>query len=156
MTINRPSEARQMLATVPDALAAAGDSDTAAWFAAGLESWNRGEHKTLCTALGVRADGIPSPATEAAQRRMREALQTAFALAPFDPSQSTTQRLQALGDAITRFESSSWRWSRDRDAPPETFNSRQAGLWLLLKAGARVPRSARQLRRLLIDGVEYD
>jgi len=152
LMFRRQATPRERLRQVVELAATHGHKDLARWFEFGVDDFLSGRCPTLCRGLGLRGEGIPSPATEAATNQRNAHIRHAFALLSAPPNTSHGAKLDLLGKALTRFESITWPWARHYAKPPARLDGVQVALWRAFKTGARIPDSKRHLRRIIMGG----
>jgi hypothetical protein len=117
------------------------EGEAASWFAAGVRTYLR-EGEPLERCLGLAGTGWSAP-TRFAYRERNKALRRAAALVHMD--------MGRLADAVVRFDGTTWpRW-RHMDAPPARADDLRRALFDAFSAGAPVPTSPRQLRRITVE-----
>jgi hypothetical protein len=116
--------------------------DAGQWIGEATRRYLDGEGR-LDDLLGLRgsAGAWPAPTVHRYKRR-NAALRRAAELAHMD--------MGRLADAVVRFEGTTWpRW-RDLPEPPARADALQRALFDAFSAGAPVPTSPRQLRRITV------
>jgi hypothetical protein len=117
--------------------------DVGDWIADATKRYLNGEGD-LDGLLGLRssAGAWPAPTVHRYKRR-NAALRRAAELVHMD--------MGKLADAVVRFEGTTWpRW-RHMDAPPARADDLRRALFDAFSAGAPVPTSPRQLRRITVE-----
>lgn len=124
------------------------DPDLGAWLRRALALVEGGSARSIDAALGITGRGRSSLSALARLERRDAHLRAAWDLTPFSERTTTADRLRDLSEALTRFECTTWRWSRDRAEPPERLSARQVELWHALRCGP-CPTSTQQLGRIV-------
>jgi hypothetical protein len=117
--------------------------DVGDWIADATKRYLNGEGD-LDGLLGLRGErGAWSAATRHAYRVRNAALRRAAELVRND--------MARLAEAVRRFEGQQWACWRDLPEPPARADALQRALFDAFAAGAPVPSSARQLRRITVE-----
>lgn len=120
------------------------DAEAAEWAASGLASWLRLDGQvSLQRALGLGAN------TDRVRRAIRDLwLREAAALLDHLTPWGRAKELCAAGD---KFERRVWPCWRGEDCPPNYATPLQGALFFALKAGTKLPGTARQWRNIIGD-----
>lgn len=136
----RPADSIASLLAVADACArgVTVSPPAARWLVAGVRRSLRGG-TTLDRAMGLSGAGLRAATRHALDAR-NASLRRAAELVGGP---------EALARELARFEAAAWpRW-RHLGGPPPAASPLQAELWRAFAAGARVPGSSRQIRRII-------
>ena len=124
-------------------------AEQAAWLSGGIERFLAHESPTMEAAFGLRfaRGGIPWWKEEAIRQRDAALRDLAALLSPDD---CLTRRAGTVHSQSLRYGGSTWRFDRDRDAMPESYEgTAKQYLWRAFRSGAAMPVSERQLRNIL-------
>lgn len=119
---------------------------TVSWLHDGCTQFATGERSALCTALGLRGQGLNLPVSQYARQTRDAALRAAFS---HIAGQSKYERCQALGYTIRQFENRTWPRVCNLSEPPARLTDTQRHIFAAFRAYGRVPRSTSRLSEIL-------
>ena len=124
-------------------------AELADWLAASLLAFLEHEAGTLNDAFGLKNARGGVPWRMEASMRMRDRALRELAAAHF-AELSLSARAARIQEISARYAASGWRFDRDRDAMPPSYEGTPlAFLWRAFKPGAPMPLCRRQLQKIL-------